>query len=170
MSLWILETSSTKIAIPRMHPWATHSMGCLCHSFPVRLTLASKTLSCWDPPVTPGIYIGSTPYNLTASECTVDLYLNLYTLVVLTYQANRPGCPSSPPSQRQNPSNPDCNYLHIVRMLRKSLQEDQRQDPVTGSDRENCLGLCPVRFKHLHSRRLHKLSGQPSPSVQPLSQ
>lgn len=40
--------------MPRIHRASGPvTMGCLCHSFLVKLTSASTTVSCWDPPVTP---------------------------------------------------------------------------------------------------------------------
>jgi len=37
------------------------TMGCFCHSFPVRLPSASNAVSRWDPPVTPEIQMDSDP-------------------------------------------------------------------------------------------------------------
>jgi len=38
------------------------TMGCFCHSFAVRLTSASNTLSSWDSPVTPELQRDSDPF------------------------------------------------------------------------------------------------------------
>ena len=52
-------------SVPRMHGASGPvTMGCFCHPFPVRLTSASNTDSCWDPPVTTEIQMGSVPIYL----------------------------------------------------------------------------------------------------------
>jgi len=49
-------------SIPRMHGASDPgTMGCFCHSCPVRLTSASNTLSSWDPPITPEMQMDSDP-------------------------------------------------------------------------------------------------------------
>lgn len=46
--------------MPRIHDASGPvTIGLFCHSFPVQLTSASNTDSCWDPPVTPEIQVNS---------------------------------------------------------------------------------------------------------------
>lgn len=44
--------------------------GCFCPSFLVRLTSAYNTVNSWDPPVTPDIQMGSTPWWPWSMLCT----------------------------------------------------------------------------------------------------
>lgn len=59
---WVLEVPSPDIVCAK-DAWSLWSvtMELFCHSFPVRLMTASSTISCWDPPVTPEIQMGSSP-------------------------------------------------------------------------------------------------------------
>jgi len=131
--LWVLEIPS-----PKMHEASGPvTMGCFCHSCPVRLTSASNTLSSWDPPVTPEIQMDSDPLKSDgikvhcAPVSTRALYSwDLTCQAIESTLSNKHGCPFPPPGWRQGPSNPGqriCCSL-AVKMTWRFLQEDRNQD------------------------------------------
>lgn len=61
-------------SVPRMHRASGPvTVGRVCHLFPARVTSASSTVMCWDPPVTPEIEMGFAPQYLDGIKvhCTL---------------------------------------------------------------------------------------------------
>ena len=73
-------------------------MGCFFYSFPVRITSASITVNCWDPPVTPEIQMGSAPFYFEGIrvKCTTVSTRALYLLRVWCARPLNPHSPINP--------------------------------------------------------------------------
>ena len=117
---WVLEILSQRGWMPGMHrasgPVTTV---CFCHSFPVRLTSASTTVSCGDLPVTPEIQMGSAPSWLDGIRvhCAPVSNRALYSWGsdVPGHLIHTPGCPFLPPGWRQGLSSlgHSIHYQHM---------------------------------------------------------
>ena len=62
LPFWVHEIPSPEVVYAKeARSLGPVTMGCFSHSFPVKFTLASNTVSAWDPPVTPEIQMCSAP-------------------------------------------------------------------------------------------------------------
>lgn len=109
----------------------------LWHSFPVRPTSASKTVSSWDSSVTPKIRMTSGLYSLITLGCTMhhcpqEPYtpVGLMCEAIKSTQSNRPTCPFPPPGRMHILSSPGyrthCSLLRNI--SQKSFYEGLRWD------------------------------------------
>lgn len=107
----------------------THSLHpvtveCSCHSFLVRLTSTSSTVSCWDLPVTPEIQMGIEGITTGVYQCILEYFITVglmrQTIGSTQFQLNpeKSNCPFNPSFCGQGPCSPSTSFHYSLLVIR----------------------------------------------------